>query len=252
MLSHKLNQGKFIINARYMMEKGPTFENEESPEQQLVRLLKEKGAEDPETREFLDIWTREQEKQVEQSTGEEYRIAQIQFNLKRARLYFEGGYVQEAFENFEAARMQAWNEQRNELCQKIMKEMDELMENIEKREQPRKPEIKIDELLSVLDSIQWEPMYKFSYNGSNFLLLLTTEEEAKEMTEEGGDAWHHTSTAIDGRDLYMLESLSGEERRKKLFHEILECNIRDQGFSLEEAHHIALEEEQKIFGQREK
>lgn len=90
-------------------------------------------------------------------------------------------------------------------------------------------------------------MYEFSYNASNFLLFLTTEEEVKEMTEEGGDAWHHTSTAIDGRDLYMLESLSGEKRRKKLFHEILECNIRDQGFSLEEAHRIALKEVKEFF-----
>lgn len=108
------------------MEKEPTFENKESPEQQLVRLLKEKGAGDPETSEFLDIWTREQEKQVEQSTGEDYHIAQIQFNLKRARLYLEAGYREEALENFEAAKMQAWNEQRDELFQTIMKELDQI------------------------------------------------------------------------------------------------------------------------------
>ncbi len=115
-----------------MTEKELTFETKESPEQQLVRLLKEKGVEDPEAREFLDIWTREQEKQVEQSTGEEYHIAQIQFNLKRARLYFEGGFVEEAFKNFEAARMQAWNEQKDELYQAIMKEMDQVEDSIEK------------------------------------------------------------------------------------------------------------------------
>jgi hypothetical protein len=114
-----------------MMKKESTFENKESPEQQLVRLLKEKGGDNPEAREFLDIWTCEQERQVEQSTGEEYRIAQIQFNLKRARLYFKSGYVEEAFENFEAARMQAWNEQRNELYQEIMREMDELEDSVE-------------------------------------------------------------------------------------------------------------------------
>lgn len=112
------------------MEKEPTSENKENSEQQLVRLLKEKGAEDPEARKCLDIWTLEQEKIVEQSTGEEYRIAQIQFNLKRARLYFEAGYVDEAFENFEAARTQAWNEGREELYQAIMKEMDELENSI--------------------------------------------------------------------------------------------------------------------------
>lgn len=123
---------------------------------------------------------------------------------------------------------------------------------MENREQPKTPEIKTNELLSVLENIQWESMYEFSYNGSNFLLVLTTKEEVKEMIEEGGDAWHTTSTAIDGRDIYIFEGLSGEVRKRKLFHEILECNIYHQGFSMEEAHRIALAEEQKIFGQREK
>lgn len=39
--------------------------NKGCPKQQLVWLLKEKGTDNPETREFLDIWTREQEKQAE-------------------------------------------------------------------------------------------------------------------------------------------------------------------------------------------
>ncbi|KKT01829.1 MAG: hypothetical protein UV80_C0008G0039 [Candidatus Peregrinibacteria bacterium GW2011_GWF2_43_17] len=112
------------------MEKEQKFETKENPEQQLVRLLKEKRTEDPETKEFLDSWTREQEQMVEKSTDPE---APIQFNLRRARLYFEAGYVEEAFENFESARMQAWNEQRNELYQAIMKEMDELEDSIEKQ-----------------------------------------------------------------------------------------------------------------------
>ena len=102
----------------------PSFENKESAEQRIVRLLKEKGAEDPETKSLLNAWTIEQEKQVEQLP--DYHVAQIQFNLRRARLYFDAGYVDEAFENFEAARMQAWNENRKELYQAIMAEMDKL------------------------------------------------------------------------------------------------------------------------------
>lgn len=119
------------------MEKEPTFENEENPEQQLVELLREKGkfifnlnkgVEDPEVRELLDSWTREQEKRVEQS--DDYSLEQIKFNLERACLYFEAGYVDEAFENFEAARMQALYEHRKELYQAIMKEMDEIEDSI--------------------------------------------------------------------------------------------------------------------------
>ncbi len=130
----KINQDKFIINLKYMMEKEPTFENKENFEQRLVRLLKEmkqKEVEDPEVMKLLHDWTCEQEKRVEQSTGDNYNIAQIQFNLKRARLYFEAGYTDEAFENFEAARMQAWNEQRDKLFQEIMQEMDRIEESME-------------------------------------------------------------------------------------------------------------------------
>lgn len=110
-----------------IMEKIPSFENfenKESEEQRLIRLLKEKGVEDPETRSFLNFWTIEQEKWAENS--EDYKMAQIEVNLRRARLYFSAGYIDEAFENFEAARMQARNDNRGGLYQEIMAEMDKL------------------------------------------------------------------------------------------------------------------------------
>ena len=110
------------------MEQEPTSESEESPEQQLVRLLRERGIEDPEVRDYLDNWTREQERQVEQS--DDYPLAQIEFNLRRARLYFEAGYIDAARENLGDARIQAWNEQRDELCQAIEQEIDELEDSI--------------------------------------------------------------------------------------------------------------------------
>ncbi len=102
----------------------PKFESRESAEQKLVRLLKDKGVHDPEANEFLDKWTREQEMTIEQA--EDYPLEQIQFNLRRARLYFKAGYVDEALEDFEDARTQAWNEQRTELYEAIMKEIDKL------------------------------------------------------------------------------------------------------------------------------
>ncbi|MCK4354837.1 hypothetical protein KAW43_00580 [Candidatus Parcubacteria bacterium] len=115
-----------------MREKLPTFEfkKEEEPEQKLIRLLKEKGVEDPEARKLLLSWTIEQEKQVEKSDDPE---APIQFNLRRARLYFDAGYRKAADENFEAARTQAWNENKKKLYQAIMKEMDEIENSIEEQ-----------------------------------------------------------------------------------------------------------------------
>jgi len=113
-----------------MAGKETSFETKENPERQLARLLKERGVEDAEVRELLDTWTREQVKQVEQS--DDYPLEQIQFNLRRARLYFEAGLVDAAFEDFEDARTQAWNEQREELYQAIVKEIAELRKSLEK------------------------------------------------------------------------------------------------------------------------
>lgn len=103
-----------------MTEGEPKFEEEKDFEQRLTRLLREKGIEDPEVKDLLIQWTIEQEKRVEGSGDSE---SPIRFNLRRARLYFEAGYTEEAIENFEAARTQALNEQRNELYWDITDEM---------------------------------------------------------------------------------------------------------------------------------
>lgn len=58
--------------------------------------------------------------------------ATIEFNRKRARLYIEAGYVQEGLKVLESARMQAWNEQREELYNQIMSEMDEIEDKFSK------------------------------------------------------------------------------------------------------------------------
>ncbi len=98
-------------------------EYEESAEVRLSRLLKERGVEDPETKNLLDAWIQAEEDRVEK---ENTSLATIELNIKRGRLYFNAGYVDEAYESFEAARLQAWNENEEELYGKIMAEMDSL------------------------------------------------------------------------------------------------------------------------------
>lgn len=118
------------------------------------------------------------------------------------------------------------------------------------KKQTKIPEIKVDELLSTIDKIRWENGYEFSYNGTSYLLFLLTPAE-HEQNESNEEAEYFESTGgNDGWDIYLLETLSEEKRRKKLFHEIAECNLRDQKFSNSEAHQIALQEEQKFFGKR--
>ena len=99
------------------MDERKTFENPETGEQRLKWLLKEKPK-TSETRKALENWTIDQEQQVENTP-----IAVIEFNLRRGRLYLAAGYKDEALENFEAAREQAFNERRDELYNAIEEEM---------------------------------------------------------------------------------------------------------------------------------
>jgi erythromycin esterase-like protein len=105
------------------MEKEQSFGREKDPEQELIGLLKEKGIDNPEVRDLLQNWTIENEKIVEQSDDPQTEL--IWLNLKRARLYFEAGFTNEAFENYEDARLLAWNLRNNKLYEAIMQEMDQ-------------------------------------------------------------------------------------------------------------------------------
>ncbi len=110
-----------------MSEREYSFENRESQEQQLVRLLKEKGVEDPEVRKLLIDWSIKQEEKIGKLTGvESSRKAQIDFELKKGHLFFESGYIKEAFENFNDALLIAEQEGLNELSQAIEAEMQKL------------------------------------------------------------------------------------------------------------------------------
>ena len=121
------------------------------------------------------------------------------------------------------------------------------MENLENIKQP---EIKSEELLSVIDKIKWENMYEFSFNGTNFLLIIIEKEDI-ETRDVGEEAEYHESTMIDGYDIYLFDTIPESNRKRVLFHEILEANLQDQGFK-NEAHEIALKEEQKIYNNRKK
>lgn len=114
-------------------------------------------------------------------------------------------------------------------------------------ETKRRPEIDIEELLAVSRGVQWEYGYEFTYNNSWFKLFLT---EKAEDDPEYEDAWYHRSSGDSRWAIYLNENLPGEERDRKIFHEILECNLFDQGFDIGEVHEIAKKEEEKVFGQR--
>lgn len=111
------------------------------------------------------------------------------------------------------------------------------------------PKLDIGSLLDLLEKIQWKDYYKFSYNRTKFLLLMVEDDQEGPQDEEIAE--YFRSTMIDGWDIYVHETLPDNSRKRSLFHEILEANLRDQGYSRNDAHRITLEEENKVFGPRQ-
>lgn len=100
-----------------------------------------------------------------------------------------------------------------------------------------------EQVLALIDELKFETFEKFKFNGQDHYIILLKEDEV-----EGGDiAWFSKSTELDGFDFYISEALTGEKRRRAMFHELLEACCPLDGA---EAHAFALHEEEKIFGKR--
>ena len=104
-----------------MLKESALFEKREIRDKEIAELLRVRGIEGNGIKLLLEKWTKQEERKVADTPE-----ASIQFNLRRARVYLAAGYYVAALENFEAARMQAWNENRTELYNHIMIEMNEI------------------------------------------------------------------------------------------------------------------------------
>lgn len=104
------------------MDPETRFVNPESTEQTLVRLLKDRGIEDPEVKDLLAGWIIAQEAEV--SRSDDYAIAQVRLELRRATLFSQAGFVDEARESFDAAKLLAANYQRDDLYSAVEDEWD--------------------------------------------------------------------------------------------------------------------------------
>lgn len=85
-----------------------------------IREALKSGINKSETFLLLQDWTKQEENKVTTSEGH------INLDRKRAHLYFDAGYIGEAYNSFEAALEQAWNEQKIELYNEIVVEMDKM------------------------------------------------------------------------------------------------------------------------------
>jgi hypothetical protein len=114
-------------------------------------------------------------------------------------------------------------------------------------------EINTEELLQVINSLSLTFGEEFEYNGSLYHLTLV-EKEDEEIRKAGG-AMYFRSRLNDPWDIHLLESLLEADKRRLLFHEVLECNLQEQGsqeeaMSVEPAHKIAVQTEESLWGPR--
>ncbi|HEY4524057.1 MAG TPA: hypothetical protein VJK04_04275 [Candidatus Paceibacterota bacterium] len=97
----------------------------EVSEEELIKSLKERGIHDVTAMTLLDRWTAQEEATVGKDP-----LDSIKFNQRRARIYLMAGYKEEALDNLEDAAIQAVNENRRELRQQIIAEMERIVNSM--------------------------------------------------------------------------------------------------------------------------
>lgn len=109
-----------------MFESFPTPENKKSREE-ILEALKTKGLEDPETKEWLLAYIEESRLEVEKITSkkEHYR-ASIECSINNAQLFYEAGYIQEAFDDLVDTLEIAYQAGEDDLCEKIKTLLEEI------------------------------------------------------------------------------------------------------------------------------
>lgn len=102
------------------------------------------------------------------------------------------------------------------------------------------------QLLRLLDTIQYRNGEQFTFNGTNYLLVVCTAEDIAN-SRDAQAVESICSTQITGWDIYVLDSLTAELRTRMLFQQVLECNLRDKGRSPEAARALSKTEEARLF-----
>jgi hypothetical protein len=91
-------------------------------EQALIAKLRERGVDEEAQKELL-TWTEAQEARAREINTSR---ANIEVNVRRAKLYRAAGLIDEAWDVLESVRMQALNEGESDLYDEAMQLMDEI------------------------------------------------------------------------------------------------------------------------------
>lgn len=114
-------KGEEILADMSMTEEREGSEMREvATKSRLIEEIKGKGMENQETRVFFNSWVRDQEAHA---GAMNIASADIESLRERASVLYAAGLLQEALDELENARMQAWNEGMDELCTEIEEEM---------------------------------------------------------------------------------------------------------------------------------
>lgn len=117
------------------------------------------------------------------------------------------------------------------------------MENINQHD------LKIKELRKLLETIKWEDGFIFTFNDVEFYIRILDSKEDN-LEGFGGLVDFFQSTYVNGFDIYLNDTIPHKDRKRILFHGILEASVSYHGSNKNIAHETALREEEKIFGKR--
>ena len=104
------------------MESEPNLERR-IEKAEVIALIKERGLIDPAVMELVKAWTTQQEEQV---TSKDTPAATIRLNIERADLYLADGDKQGALDVLEGVRLQAQQENEDDLYREIEEKMSEI------------------------------------------------------------------------------------------------------------------------------
>ncbi len=132
--------------------------------------------------------------------------------------------------------------------------MENLNNIIHKRELPELT-IPIEELMAYIDTIKWEEGHESMFNGITIHLIVTPRDSLEQAEKEGtlsgyGKPAEFHRSESGTWDIYLHDTIPEQERKRVLFHELVEINMIADGLSQSDAHKVALREELKIFGKR--
>jgi hypothetical protein len=104
---------------------------------------------------------------------------------------------------------------------------------------------KLKDLIKTLEKLKFYNHKTFTFDEELFLIILLE----PNRIDDNEIAWFSgCSTAIAGIDIYILRTLTREQKIRILFHEVVESYLQRKGYVSKKSHVRAVRIERKYFG----